>query len=35
MPIVFEVMILALLAYTAGFVLVWALWRAGLRRKRR
>jgi hypothetical protein len=35
MPILFEVVILALAAYVTGFALGWAAWRASLRRKRR
>lgn len=35
MPAVFELVILALAAYGAGYGIVWLAWRASRRRKRR
>lgn len=35
MPILFELVILALAAYAAGLGLGWLAWRASLRRRRR
>lgn len=35
MPIVFELVILALAAYAAGYGLGWLAWRISVRRKRR
>ena len=35
MPIMFELVILALAAYAGGYGLGWLAWRASLRRKRR
>lgn len=35
MPIMFELVILALAAYASGYGLGWLAWRASVRRKRR